>query len=58
MTEHDIAQLRLMAEQGDAAVQGLLGAMYAAGRGVPQDDAEAVRWYRRAAAQGLVLRHD
>ena len=26
--------------------------MYDEGRGVPQDDAEAVRWYRRAAAQG------
>ena len=29
--------------------------MYADGRGVPQDDAEAVRWYRLAAAQGLAL---
>ena len=28
--------------------------MYAKGRGVRQDDAEAVRWYRQAAAQGLV----
>ena len=26
--------------------------MYANGRGVPQDDAEAVRWYRLAAEQG------
>ena len=26
-----------------------LGEMYANGRGVPQDDGEAVRWYRRAA---------
>ena len=26
--------------------------MYGAGRGVPQDDAEAVRWYRLAAEQG------
>ena len=29
-----------------------LGAMYGTGRGVPQDDAEAVRWYRLAAEQG------
>ena len=27
--------------------------MYATGRGVPQDDAEAMRWYRLAAEQGL-----
>jgi len=26
--------------------------MYAEGRGVPQDDAEAVRWYGLAAEQG------
>ena len=26
--------------------------MYDTGRGVPQDDAEAVRWYRLAAEQG------
>ncbi len=26
--------------------------MYDKGRGVPQDDAEAVKWYRRAAEQG------
>ena len=29
-----------------------LGGMYALGRGVPQDDAEAVKWYRKAADQG------
>ena len=27
--------------------------MYAAGRGVPQDDAEAVTWFRRTADQGI-----
>ena len=26
--------------------------MYGAGRGVPQDDAEAVQWFRQAAEQG------
>ena len=26
--------------------------MYANGRGVPQDDAEAIAWYRRSAEQG------
>ena len=29
--------------------------MYARGEGVPEDDAEAVRWYRLAAEQGNVL---
>ena len=29
-----------------------LGVMYANGEGVPEDDAEAVRWYRLAAEQG------
>ena len=38
--------------RGDAEAQYNLGIMYAQGLGVPQDDAEAVRWYRLAAAQG------
>ena len=29
-----------------------LGAMYDQGEGVPEDDAEAVKWYRLAAGQG------
>ncbi len=41
-----LAELRVLAEQGDAAAQSDLGAMYANGQGVPQDDTEAVRWYR------------
>src|SRR5271165_6495694 len=42
-----------LAEQGDAEAQSNLGYMYATGHGVPQDDKEAVRWYRLAAEQGL-----
>jgi uncharacterized protein len=30
-----------------------LGAMYANGQGVPQDYAEAVSWFRKAADQGV-----
>ena len=41
------------AEQGDAEAQHNLGLMHAEGRGVPQDDGEAVQWYRKAAEQGL-----
>ena len=32
--------------------QHFLGLMYRDGKGVAQDDAEAVRWFRRAAEQG------
>ena len=44
-----------LAEQGDATAQYYLGNMYSTGRGVKQDDVEAVKWYRRAAEQGLAL---
>jgi len=40
------------AEEGDAGAQFNLALMYDDGRGVPQDDAEAVKWYRLAAEQG------
>ena len=43
---------RARAEEGVAEAQFNLGVMYAEGRGVPQDDAEAARWYRLAAEQG------
>jgi len=49
----DVADLRAAAEQGDAFAQSYLGAMYYNGEGVPQDYAEAVKWYRLAANQGL-----
>ena len=48
----DYEATRHAAEQGDADAQFNLGSMYATGRGVPQDDAEAVRWYRLATEQG------
>ena len=41
-----------MADQGDADAQNNLARMYSECRGVPQDDEEAVRWYRAAADQG------
>ena len=44
--------IRKAADQGDAAAQYNLGVMYDNGQGVPQDYAEAVRWYRKAADQG------
>ncbi len=49
----DVEAVRLAAEQRDAQAQYNLGVLYAEGRGVPQDDAEAARWFRLAAEQGL-----
>ncbi len=43
---------RITAERGDASAQADLAFMYSHGQGVPQDYAEAVRWYLRAADQG------
>ncbi len=40
------------AKQGDADAQNNLGAMYDAGDGIPENDAEAVKWYLLAAEQG------
>jgi len=43
---------RLRAEQGDTNAQNDLAGRYYQGKGVPQDYAEAVAWYRKAADQG------
>ena len=44
-----LERLRRRAEQGDAVAQRILGQMYEHGRqGVPKDDREAARWYRKA----------
>lgn len=43
---------RKAAEQGDAVAQFNLGVMYDNGEGVPEDDAEAARWFRVVAEQG------
>ena len=40
------------AEQGDTRAQFDLGRRYSTGRGVPRDDAEAVRWFQQAAERG------
>jgi TPR repeat protein len=43
---------RLAADQGHASAQFNLGISYDNGQGVPQNYAEAVKWYRLAADQG------
>ena len=50
----EVADLRRLAEQGDAAAQYDLGLAYRCGGGVPKDYVEAARWFRLAAEQGDV----
>jgi len=47
-----IAELRAEAEAGNAKKQWELGELYAWGGGVTQDQAQALKWWTRAAAQG------
>ena len=47
-----LAQLKPLAEQGNADAQFNLGLMYFNGTGVPQDDQQALKWFRQAADQG------
>ena len=48
----DFAATKKDAESGDAKAQHNLGVMYENGQGVPQDYAEALKWFRLAADQG------
>lgn len=47
-----LRECRPLAEQGVAMAQYNLGQMYYEGQGVPQDQTEAVRWFRLASEQG------
>ena len=47
------AETKAKAEAGDADAQYNLGWMYDEGEGVEQDFKEAVKWYQKAADQGL-----
>ena len=54
MDQGDKAQrCQSAAEDGDARSQFLFGVMCQHGRGVPQSDGEALKWFRLAANQGL-----
>ena len=48
----EIDALKEMAEKGEVEAQFHLGLKYEFGLGVTEDDAEAVKWYRKAAEQG------
>jgi len=47
-----LREWRPLANRGNARAQNNLGHMYYNGEGVPQDDVEAVKWFRLAADQG------
>ena len=50
--ETALAQCLPLAEAGDAGAQFCVGRMYGNGFGVGMDDAEALKWYGLAAAEG------
>lgn len=49
-----LADLRKLADHGDAEAQWQMGVRYHSGEDVPQDDVQAVQWFERAAEQGNV----
>ena len=49
-----IKEWKPLAESGNSAAQNSMGDLYYSGRGVPQNHAEAFRWYRLSAQQGNV----
>ena len=53
--QSDFEETKALAEQGNADAQYNLGLIYDLGNGVPENDAEAVRWYRLAAEQGHAI---
>ena len=52
MTPEMAEEIRAEAEKGDAESQSRLGDLYRFGAGVKFDIKEAIRWYRKSAAQG------
>jgi len=45
--------LQALSDQGHARAPNVIGILYDKGRGVPQDDTEAARWYRLSAERGF-----
>ncbi|MBQ8922705.1 MAG: sel1 repeat family protein [Oscillospiraceae bacterium] len=54
-TEKAIGLYQAAAAQGYANAQANLGIVYAEALGVPQDDAEAIAWYQKAAEHDILL---
>ena len=47
-----LAEIKALAEKGDADAQYTLGLVYRTGAGLPRDYQAAAKWYRKAAEQG------
>ena len=52
-SQKEILSWQQLAKQGNADAQCNLGVIYDTAQGVPQDYAEALKWYRLAADQRL-----
>lgn len=50
----NISELKNKAEQGNAEAQYSLGVCYRCGDGVEKNLEEAIKWYKKAAEQGVV----
>ena len=53
----DFEETKRLAEQGEANAQYNLGSMYRTGDGVPENVAEALKFYRLSAEQGYASAH-
>lgn len=47
-----LAELKALAQTGSVAAETILGALYQSGSSVNRDDAEALKWFLKAAEQG------
>ena len=50
--QQSVAELQQRAEAGNVEAQYNLAVRYSSGRGVPQNDAEALTWFRKSAESG------
>lgn len=52
-----LSLIKPLAEKGEAGAQFALAAMYDQGKGVRQDTAKAIEWYRKSSDQGNLAAH-
>lgn len=55
LTPQDVAIIEQHAQSGDVKAQTVLGMTYALGKATSQNDAEAAKWYRKAAEKGFTV---